>query len=135
MKMFADTGSWAAIFDRTDPWHQRAVAAFDSWLTEATSVYTSDYVIAETITFLVSHRSHHVAVEFGRSVRRSPNVRVVHVDEELWRGAWELFQRYDDKEFSFTDCTSFVIMREFKLIDVFGFDHHFEQMGFRLWPR
>ncbi len=58
----------------------------------------------------------------------------MHVDSDLWHEAWELFQRYEDKEFSFTDCVSFVLMRQLKLRDVFGFDRHFEQMGFRLWP-
>ena len=42
---------------------------------------------------------------------------------------------YDDKDFSFTDCTSFVMMRRLKIVDAFTADHHFEQMGFRLWPR
>ncbi|MBI5054401.1 MAG: type II toxin-antitoxin system VapC family toxin, partial [Chloroflexi bacterium] len=42
---------------------------------------------------------------------------------------------YNDKQYSFTDCTSFVVMQKRKLRDAFTFDHHFEQMGFRLWPR
>src|SRR3972149_11529373 len=103
-------------------------------MTRRSLVYTSDYVVAEAITFLIYHRSHRQAVEFGRAVRRSIGVRVIHVDIDLWHEAWELFQKYDDQEFSFTDCVSFVLMRQLKLRDVFGFDHHFEQMGFRLWP-
>lgn len=42
--------------------------------------------------------------------------------------------RYEDREFSLTDCSSFVIMRREKLRQAFGFDHNFEQMGFLLWP-
>jgi predicted nucleic acid-binding protein len=36
-------------------------------------------------------------------------------------------KRYTDKDFSFTDCTSFSIMRSLKLKSAFAFDKHFEQ--------
>ncbi len=134
MKFFADTSGWVAAFDRDDRQHAFARPAFEALLAQANLIYTSDYLVAETITFLLSHCGHFQAVKFGRAVQRSPNTRIVHIDEDLWRDAWELFQRYDDKEYSFADCTSFVLMRTLKLRDVFGFDHHFAQMGFRLWP-
>ena len=60
--------------------------------------------------------------------------KIERVSESVWNEAWALFREYDDKDFSFTDCTSFVVMGQPKLSDVFGFDHHFEQIGFRLWP-
>jgi predicted nucleic acid-binding protein len=47
--------------------------------------------------------------------------------------AWSLFVRHDRQGFSFTDCTSFAIMRELGLTDAFAFDDHFAQMGFRVW--
>lgn len=134
MKLFADTSGWVAAFDRDDHQHAQTLPAFAALLAQSNLIYTSDYVVAETITFLLSHCGHFPAVKFGRAVQRSANTRIVHIDEELWREAWELFQRYDDKEYSFTDCTSFALMRQLKLRDVFGFDHHFTQMGFRLWP-
>ena len=45
-----------------------------------------------------------------------------------------LFFRYRDKEFSFTDCTSFVVMRELKLREALTTDHHFAQISFTLKP-
>jgi predicted nucleic acid-binding protein len=41
--------------------------------------------------------------------------------------AFTIFKRYTDKDFSFTDCTSFSIMRFLKLKRAFAFDKHFEQ--------
>ena len=64
----------------------------------------------------------------------SPRVRLIRADIDLWSETWRLFKRYDDKEFSFVDCLCFVVMRRERLVDAFTFDHHFEQMGFRLWP-
>jgi predicted nucleic acid-binding protein len=46
-----------------------------------------------------------------------------------------LFFRYRDKEFSFTDCTSFVVMRQLKLREVLTTDHHFAQAGFITLPK
>ncbi len=54
----------------------------------------------------------------------------MHVSEQLEDDAWGLFKRYSDKRFSFTDCTSFVIMKQFGLMEAFTNDRHFEQMGF-----
>ena len=61
-------------------------------------------------------------------------VRQVRMDVDLWNEAWQLFKKYDDKEFSFVDCASFVRHAARTGVMSFTFDHHFEQMGFRLWP-
>jgi predicted nucleic acid-binding protein len=45
-----------------------------------------------------------------------------------------MFQQYDDKQWAFTDCTSFMLMRQHNLHRAFAFDHCFEQSGFQLWP-
>jgi predicted nucleic acid-binding protein len=45
-----------------------------------------------------------------------------------------LFFRYRDKDFSFTDCTSFVVMQELKLREVLTTDRHFAQAGFTVKP-
>ena len=48
--------------------------------------------------------------------------------------ARDIFFRYRDKSYSFTDCTSFVVMRELKLKDALTTDRHFRQMGFNIVP-
>ena len=42
--------------------------------------------------------------------------------------------RYADKDFSFTDCTSFAVMRELRLQKALTLDHHFAQMSFVAIP-
>ena len=69
-------------------------------------------------------------MDFGEKLRQSKTVQVLHVSEYIEEEAWKLFKQYSDKNFSFTDCTSFIIMRQLKLLSVFTNDHHFEQMGF-----
>lgn len=135
MKLFTDTGAWLAAFDQGDAFHNAARSALTSLQGQHVTLLTSDYILDETITAILSRASHRAAVRFGDWIQGERRVRIVKVDADLWQAAWQLFKRYDDKAFSFTDCASFVIMQRQGLVDVFGFDHHFEQMGFRLWPR
>ena len=56
---------------------------------------------------------------------------VVHVSEELEQAAWTVFERFNqDKEWSFTDCTSKMVMDHLGVRQVFAFD----QMGFLRRP-
>ena len=61
-------------------------------------------------------------------------IEYVHVDQTLELAAWQIFERYADQDFSFTDCTSFAVMRNRKLTQVFTGDHHFRIMVFVLTP-
>ena len=98
-------------------------------------IYVTDYVFDETLTLITAKVNHALAVACGEWLLSTPVIRLIRIEPDLWDDAWALFRRYDDKEFSFTDCTSFVVMQRYHLVDAFTFDHHFEQMGFRLWPR
>ena len=48
--------------------------------------------------------------------------------------AWDIFKQYKDKDFSFTDCTSFIVIESLKINHVFVFDIHFKQFGLKLLP-
>jgi predicted nucleic acid-binding protein len=98
-------------------------------------LFVTDYIFDETLTLVNVRAGHATAVRAGTWLLSSGNVKFVHINPEQWQAAWQMFQQYDDKQFSFTDCTSFVVMRELHLVDAFTFDRHFEQMGFRMWPR
>lgn len=43
--------------------------------------------------------------------------------------AWQVFHDFDDKDWSFTDCTSKVLIEQFGIETAFTFDHHFRQFG------
>lgn len=131
---FVDTSSWCAVYDRSDDYHHKAYSFWQKASKVLGALYTSDYIIDETLTLLKIRMGHKAAVEFGQLILASEVVKVVPVTPTRWQKAWELFVKYEDKDFSFTDCASFVIMQELGLKEAFAFDHHFEQMGFLLLP-
>ena len=134
MIIFGDSAGWLAAYDERDKYHAIASRVFARLIDQPVSFVVTDYVIAETLTLMLGRLGHRKAVAFGEWLLTSPQVRQIRLDVDLWADAWQLFKKYDDKEFSFVDCASFVVMRREHLIDAFTFDRHFEQMGFRLWP-
>jgi predicted nucleic acid-binding protein len=134
MILFGDSAGWLAAYDERDKYHPVASRAFQWLLNQPVSFVVTDYVIAETMTLMLGRLGHRKAVAFGEWLLSSTQVTQIRLDIDLWNEAWQLFKKYDDKEFSFVDCASFVVMRREHLVDAFTFDRHFAQIGFRLWP-
>ncbi len=134
MNLLADSSAWLALYDRGDKFHARASRAFNELAEQKVTFVVTDYLLAETATLILARVGHARAVLCVDWLLSSPRVRLLRLDPEVWNEAWQLFKKYDDKEFSFVDCASFIVMRREHLVDAFTFDRHFEQMGFRLWP-
>jgi len=134
MRLFGDSSAWLAFFDQRQREHALLRRTVSELSRQSLVIYVTDYIIDETLTLLLARAGHSAAVTCGDWLLQSPLVKLVRIDSDQWNAAWAMFRRYTDKGFSFTDCTSFVVMHQHKLVDAFSFDHHFEQMGFQLWP-
>ena len=133
---FVDTGAWLALIMPDDMHHQEATVFFRT-LARGVHLVTSNYVLSETYTWLRYRDSHATAVRFHQRIvdaERTGLLSVVWVTPGIAEHAWGIFARYGDQEFSFTDCTSFVISRVRPVDFVFGFDSDFRTMGFDLRP-
>src|SRR6266566_10031166 len=125
--LFVDTSGWMACADEADPAHLKSVAARDSWLARGGIFSTSDYVVDETLTLLRLRLGIDAAEAWWRQVDGSSRIRWEYIGPSHLDKARALFFRYRDKDFSFTDCTSFVLMRHLKLREALTTDHHFLQ--------
>ena len=68
----------------------------------------------------------------------SGQIILERIDEERFRSAWLLRKIYRDKpDFSFTDLSSFVVMKELGITKAFTGDIHYEQagLGFKIMPK
>jgi predicted nucleic acid-binding protein len=127
--IFIDTAGFLAIENRRDVHHERALAFRDASLGDGQTFVTSDYILDESYTLIRLRAGHAVAVQFGEDVRASRVLRIEHVTPEIVEAAWRIFKAFADKEFSFTDCTSFALMERLNIGTVFTFDEHFRQYG------
>ncbi len=121
---------------RLNQYHERAVQLQTDLSRKARHFLTTDYIVDETATLLLVRHSHAAAADFLQTVMTSPSVQVHWIDSDGFQRAARLFTQHDDKQWSFTDCVSFVLMHELRLTDSFTTDHHFSQAGFNvLLPR
>ncbi len=132
--LFVDTAGWAACADAADPAHADAVAARDRWLERAGLLVTTDYVLDETLTLLRFRLGLHATETWWSQIEGSSRLRWEFISPERAEKARAIFFRYRDKDFSFTDCTSFIVMRDLKLREVLTTDRHFSQMLFTVQP-
>ncbi|MBM4135852.1 MAG: PIN domain-containing protein [Nitrospira sp.] len=127
MKIFVDTGAFIALTDADDKNHELAKTSYQNLVEKGTKFVTTNFVVCETMNYLRSRVSHNVSVIFWENLRKSSLIEIIHITSSVEDVAFHIFKQYDDKDFSFTDCTSFAIMKSFKINKSFSFDKHFEQ--------
>lgn len=132
--LFVDSGFLIALEDRDDQHHSRAAAHWRKIALAVPTLVTTSFVLDEVITFFNNRGRHAKAAEIGTRILASPSVRLIHVDEDLFRAGFEFLARHTDKRYSLTDCVSFVVMHRMGLHEALAFDAHFEQAGFRRLP-
>ncbi len=130
--VFLDTSGLIALTDTDDAWHSKAAQVWQELLQGKRRLGTTSLVLIELADGLAKIHFRSIAVQLKDALTNSQNVELVQVDEALEAAAWKLFRERSDKEWGMTDCVSFTLMRDRKMADVFGLDHHFEQAGFNL---
>lgn len=130
MKVFIDTGAFLALADNSDFSHDFATSVYQKILKQKAILYTSNYIIDEVITLIRSRVGHDAAVAFikGFEISRINVLRITEIDEDL---AKNIFTKYKDKQFSFTDCTSFALIDRYAINAVMSLDEHFVQYGYK----
>ena len=135
---FADSSFLVARFNVRDRNHRAAVSFLEEQKaagSDALQLVFSDYVFDETVTALVvQSKRHEMASAAGRAILESKNLRLVRVESPAFEAAWKLFVRRSDKRWSFTDCTSFVLMENLGIRKALTFDANFRQAGFAMFP-
>ena len=137
MRVFVDTSGWIAVADDSDKHHSEAKSYYLRLLREGAGLLTSNYVLAETYTWLRYHAGHQFAIRFHQMITAAEglgDLEVLWVDRAISDAAWQIFEEYSDQVFSFVDCTSFVLARRARVNEVFAFDEHFAMMGFVMRP-
>ena len=140
MSVFVDTGVFYAAFDTAASRHDTARAALTAVLRDATygHVVTSDYVYDETVT-LTQQRigSTDKAVAVGDRLRSEGNtglIELLHVSQAPFDAAVACFERYDDRQLSFTDATTVAIVEDRDADRILSFDDDFDGIVDRLDP-
>jgi len=130
-RQLVDTGAWFAYVNAADPDHQRVRLVLDR---PQGRLVTSSFVFDETVTLTQARLGHQRAVAVGRVLLDLAVVELLSITPADERAAWSPFEKRADKSYSFTDCTSFVLMRREKIAAAVTLDAHFAQEGFAVLP-
>lgn len=127
--LFADTSYYLALLNRSDAYHDRAVAMARQHSNR--HIITTGFVVLELGNWLVKGHDRAVFSGFVSDLYGGEDISVISLTDDLLHRAMNLFRQRPDKSWSLTDCASFVVMKKRGLTDALTTDHHFAQAGFK----
>ena len=128
--VFADADYWVALLNPQEELNEKAKRV--STQLHPVRIVTSEIVLVEVLNIMGSRGEsiRSKACDAIRRLRENPNVTVVPQTSVQFGESLAFFCGHRDKEWSQTDCASFLIMREAGMTEALTYDHHFEQAGF-----
>ena len=132
-KLFIDTSAFFAIINARDLNHDIALKFFKNDINNF-EVFSSDFVISETLTLIRRKMGSPIAFNWGGKIIQSNFIKILYSDENIFLDSWQTFIKFEDQDFSFIDCTSFLHMKENKIRCCFCFDTHFSIYGYSSLP-
>ena len=128
-RVFVDTSAYFALTDRRDNNHALAEATARRFTQEGAELYTTNFIMAETHALLLNRIGRDIAAQVLERLYAS-ETRILRATESDERRAREIIAQHRDKDYSFADAISFVVMQRPHLQHVWTYDQHFSQFGF-----
>ena len=126
-EVFADTSYFVAVLGRKVDERVRAVAVMTG---RQDRLVTTAWVLVELGNYMRKPHQRPEFLNLARGLATDPGVLILPPEARLYDAGLQLYAERPDKEWSFTDCISFVVMQERRIVEALTADHHFEQAGF-----
>jgi predicted nucleic acid-binding protein len=130
--VFVDTSGLYALVDKKDANYEVAKDEVGKITRNGQKLVVSDYVIDEAVTLAKTRSGARVALRILDLIEQSVGIRIERIDVGRFDEAKAFFRRHADHDYSFTDCSSFVLMRELELRHALTSDRHFNEAGFEV---
>ena len=134
--LFIDTGAFIALSFSDDSNHESAMRYYEP-LPRTVKFVTTLLVVAETYTWLRYRVRYSTALSFLDGVDEAlgrGTLVVVHSTPELHCKTLDVLRSFDDADLSYVDASSFVVIEDHGIHDVFTFDSHFHILRRNVWP-
>jgi predicted nucleic acid-binding protein len=130
-EVFVDTSALYALIDKRDAAYAAARDTVGPLVRSGRKLVVTDYVVAETVNLANARGGSIVGRRVLDLVEQSAGIRLEWIGIARFELSKAFFRRHADHHYSFTDCTSFVIMRELRISEALTTDRHFPEAGFR----
>ena len=127
-EVFADTFYFLALLSPADASYGRARQIT---VGQSSRLVTTAWILTELANSLSWRETRDGFLRTLRALRSNPEVLIIGPQVDLFDAGVELYAARSDKDWSLTDCISFVVMQQRGISDALTGDHHFEQAGFR----
>jgi hypothetical protein len=98
----------------------------------ALPVVLTDFIVLELANALARRESRRKFPGLLAFLRSNPACRIIPISKGLFEAGLRLYSDRPDKDWSLTDCTSFVVMKRLRITEALTADRHFEQAGFKV---
>jgi len=126
-EVFIDTSAFIAMKVEDDINHKKAQQFLGVIKEKRLRLHTTNFILDEVYTYFC--KSHAVAIEMAELIMNNPLILLHRVAVEDENRAIEVLKAFKDKDFSYTDATSFTVMERLGIKTAFVFDDHFAQYG------
>lgn len=130
IEFFLDASYAIALASPKDQCHVRAVELAQRIRSEKIGLVTTRAVMLEIGNALSKRHLRKAAVVLIEALENDANVTIVPVDDDLFNRAFQLYRSRQDKDWGLTDCISFVIMTDRRMVEALTTDDDFRQAGF-----
>ncbi len=127
--LLVDSSAFLSLEDPDERSHGRTLAAFDELVGSGAGLLSTNFVFDETYTLILTRLGRSRAVAWGEALMRGKLVRLLRVGEDHEARAWDILLAFEDKDFSYTDATSFAVCESLGIGEAFSLDRHFRQYG------
>jgi hypothetical protein len=127
--VYVDTSYYLALFNPGDAQYP---AALEFSREDVRPIVLTDFVLLEIANALCKRDSRHIFVNLVAHLRSDPTCRIIPISKALFEAGFSLYAERPDKDWSLTDCISFVVMNRLRLTEALTADRHFEQAGFKV---
>ncbi|CAN5343003.1 hypothetical protein BH20ACI1_BH20ACI1_03590 [soil metagenome] len=129
-KVFVDTAARIGLLLTGDELHEQATETIRKLRRQDARLITTEAILTEFLNALSAVKFRAKAIAFVDALRTLANVEIILNNVELFEKGLNLYRERTDKNWSLTDCGSFVVMREREINTAFTSDKHFRQAGF-----
>lgn len=128
-----DTSALHALHYVRDDNHANAVTYFRSLAGRIKPILT-EWVFVETMNLTKARLSPDRAIALGQQLKASRAFYWLVLTDADKQATWDIFEQYQDKDWSYVDCSLLAVARRLEIKRIFAFDHHFQQMDLEVLP-
>ncbi len=126
--LFADSGYYVALLLQADQAHDRAVEMTQRL---QNPIVTTAWILTEVANTFSAPRFRGAFLSLLDDLEVNSSVRVIPPEPGAFAQGIELYRNRLDKDWSLTDCISFVVMKREGITEALTGDRHFEQAGYK----